>query len=273
MSEEQVAEVSAEPEVTQSVADDWRSSIPEEIRGHRSLESIKDVGSLAKSYVNAQSMIGADKVAIPGRHATDDDWVPVWDKLGRPEAPEGYELENTPGEGIEPNADMLNWFKGAAHNAGLTPGQAQKLLNDYNGMIAESGQVDSGQAEQLTQATETELRREYGQAFDDRMGNANAVLANFGQQEMTEIELADGRLLGDHPEMIRMMVNIGEFLEQRIGEDSLEGISSPNAMTPTDAMHKLSELRAPGSPYWDNKHPQHQFYVEESLRYQEMAST
>ena len=144
MSEEQVAEVSAEPEVTQSVADDWRSSIPEEIRGHRSLESMKDVGSLAKSYVNAQSMIGADKVAIPGRHATDVDCVPVWDKLGRPEAPEGYELENNPGEGLEPNADMLNWFKGAAHNAGLTPGQAQKLLNDYNGMIAESGQVDSG---------------------------------------------------------------------------------------------------------------------------------
>ena len=38
MNEEQVAEVSAEPEVTQSVAEDWRSNIPEEIRGHKSLE-------------------------------------------------------------------------------------------------------------------------------------------------------------------------------------------------------------------------------------------
>ena len=41
MSEEQVTEVSADAEVTQSVADDWRSTIPEEIRGHESLEHIK----------------------------------------------------------------------------------------------------------------------------------------------------------------------------------------------------------------------------------------
>ena len=64
MSEEQVAEVSApemEQEVAQSV-EDWRSSIPEEIRGHKSLDHINDVGALAKSYVHAQSMIGADKI-------------------------------------------------------------------------------------------------------------------------------------------------------------------------------------------------------------------
>ena len=44
MSEEQVTEVSADAEVAQSVADDWRSTIPEEIRGHKSLEHIQDVG-------------------------------------------------------------------------------------------------------------------------------------------------------------------------------------------------------------------------------------
>jgi hypothetical protein len=272
MNEEQVAEVSAEPEVTQSVAEDWRSNIPEEIRGHKSLDHIQDVGSLAKSYVNAQSMIGADKVAIPGKHATDEDWGEVYRRLGRPDAPEGYELDNDPGEGIEPNEQMLDWFKGAAHDAGLSPAQAQKLLNGYNAMVAEGNQIDTGQSEQLQAQTETELRREYGQAFDERMGNANAVLANFGNEDMTEIQLADGRLLGDHPEMIRMMVNIGEFLEQRIGEDTLEGISSSGAMTPTDAMQKLSEIRAPGTPYWDQRHPEHQFYVDEALRYQEMAS-
>ena len=272
MSEEQVAEVSAEPEVTQSVEAGWRDAIPEEIRGHKSLEHIQDVGSLAKSYVNAQSMIGADKVAIPGKHATDDDWGEVYRRLGRPDEPEGYQLDNNPGEGIEPNEQMLQWFMGAAHEAGLSNAQAQKLLNSYNLQAAQSSEIDLGQAEQITMQTETELRREFGQAFDERMGNANAVLANFGEEDMTEIQLADGRLLGDHPDMIRMMVNIGEFLEQRIGEDTLEGMSSSGAMTPTDAMHKLSEIRAPGTPYWDQRHPEHQFYVDEALRYQEMAS-
>ena len=103
MSEEQVAEVVAdEAAVAQSVAsDDWRSTIPEEIRGHKSLEHIQDVGALAKSYVNAQSMIGADKLAIPGKHATDDDWSDVYAKLGRPDSPDAYELNNQVPEGVE----------------------------------------------------------------------------------------------------------------------------------------------------------------------------
>ena len=101
MSEEQVAEVSADAEVAQSVASDWRTSIPEEIRGHKSLEHIQDVGALAKSYVNAQSMIGADKVAIPGKHATDEDWGEVYRRLGRPDTPDGYELNNEMPEGAQ----------------------------------------------------------------------------------------------------------------------------------------------------------------------------
>ena len=128
MSEEQVAEVSAEPEVAQSVEAGWRDAIPEEIRGHKSLEHIQDVGSLAKSYVNAQSMIGADKVAIPGKHATDDDWGEVYRRLGRPDEPEGYQLDNNPGEGIEPNEQMLQWFMGAAHEAGLSGAKAVEQL-------------------------------------------------------------------------------------------------------------------------------------------------
>ena len=123
MSEEQVAEVSADVEVAQSVAEDWRSGIPEEIRGHKSLEHIQDVGALAKSYVNAQSMIGADKIAIPGKHATDEDWGEVYRRLGRPDSPEGYELTNELPEGAEASDDLLSWFKGAAHDAGLTPQQ------------------------------------------------------------------------------------------------------------------------------------------------------
>ena len=148
MSEEQVAEVSADVEVAQSVPDDWRSGIPEEIRGHKSLEHIQDVGALAKSYVNAQSMIGADKVAIPGKHATDEDWGEVYRRLGRPDSPEGYELTNEMPEGAVVVDEMLDGFRGAAHDAGLSPQQAQKLLGWYNGFLGEMTQGDENQAAQ-----------------------------------------------------------------------------------------------------------------------------
>lgn len=272
MSEEQVAEVSADVEVAQSVADDWRSGIPEEIRGHKSLEHIQDVGALAKSYVNAQSMIGADKVAIPGKHATDEDWGEVYRRLGRPDSPEGYELVNEMPEGAVAVDEMLDGFRGAAHDAGLSPQQAQKLLGWYNGFLGEMTQGDEGQAEQARLDTEIELKKEYGAAYEDRLSNGNAVLDEFGAADITEIQLADGRLLGDHPEMIKMMVNIGEFINSKIGEDSLEGIKNSGAMTPGDAQERLNELTAQGSPYWDQRHPEHEFYVNEALKYRGMMS-
>jgi hypothetical protein len=272
MSEEQVAEVVADATVAQSVASDWRTSVPEEIRGHKSLEHITDVGALAKSYVNAQSMIGADKLAIPGKHATDEDWSEVYRRLGRPDAPDGYELTNEMPEGIEQSDDMLNWFKGAAHEAGLTPSQAQKLLGGYNQFLGTQVGADEGQIQQMRETTEIELKKEYGAAYADRITNGNAAMQEFGSAELSEIELADGRLLGDHPGIIKMMVNVSEFINSKIGEDVLAGTKSSGGLAPDDARAKLSEIRAPGSPYWDQRHPEHQFYVQEGLRYQEMLN-
>lgn len=285
MSEEQVAEVVADAAVAQSVANDWRTGIPEEIRGHKSLEHIGDVGSLAKSYVNAQSMIGADKVAIPGKHATDEDWAEVHRKLGRPDSPDGYELDNAMPEGVDASDDMLNWFKGAAHEAGLTPQQAQKLLGGYNQMLGNITGNDEGQVQQLRETTETELKKEYGAAFADRLGHAKAATLQFGASEMVATEegnvpisfvdqlmLADGRSLGDHPEMIKMMVNVSQFINSKIGEDSLVGVKTTGGLSPDDARSKLAEIRAPGTPYWDQRHPEHNFYVQEGLKYQEMLN-
>lgn len=272
MSEEQVAEVVADATVAQSVADDWRTNVPEEIRGHKSLEHITDVGALAKSYVNAQSMIGADKLAIPGKHATDEDWGEVYRRLGRPDSPDGYELDNEMPEGIEQSDDMLNWFKSAAHEAGLTPSQAQKLLGGYNQFLGTQVGADEAQIQQMRETTEVELKKEYGAAYADRITNGNAAMQEFGSAELSEIQLADGRLLGDHPGIIKMMVNVSEFINSKIGEDVLAGTKSSGGLTPDDAKAKLSEIRAPGTPYWDQRHPEHQFYVQEGLRYQEMLN-
>ena len=273
--EQQVAEVVADATVAQSggeVEFDWRSQIPEEIRDHKSLAHFTDVGAMAKSLVNAQSMIGADKVAIPGKHATDEDWSEVWRKLGRPDTPDGYELVNEMPEGIEQNDDMLNWFRNTAHEIGMTPTQAQKMLGRYNQFLGTQIGVDEGQIEQLRETTEIELKKEYGAAFADRVSNGNAVMQEFGGEGLTELQLADGRLLGDHPDIIKLMVNVGEFINSKIGEDVLAGTKSSGGLAPDDARAKLEEIRAPNSPYWDQRHPEHQFYVQEGLRYQEMLN-
>ncbi len=206
MSEEQVAEVSADvqetvqPEVTQSEvsSDDWRTAIPEEIRDHKSLTHINDIGALAKSYVHAQQMIGADKVVLPSKSATEEEWADFYTKIGRPESPDGYQLEvNNLEEGIEPDENVLAWFKQTAHEAGMTPQQAQHMLNAYNQLTSQTVGMTQQQAEARVAEVETELKREYGEAFDDKLSIANGVLAEFSNPDLAEIQLADGTLLGD----------------------------------------------------------------------------
>ena len=275
MSEEQVAEVSEAvdvPEVAQSV-EDWRDSIPEEIRGQSSLEHINDIGALAKSYVHAQQMVGADKVALPGKSATADEWGEVYAKLGRPESPDGYELayNNIP-EGAEMDNDMVSWFKDTAHKIGMNTQQAQVLLDAYNEMQFADAESIGMEAQARIDAVESDLRKEYGQAFDDRMALANGVLAEFGNPDITEVQLADGTMLGDNPEIIRMLANMGVYLRDKMGEDMLEGVQTSGGITPSDAMQKLGEITAPNTPYWDARHPEHQWYIQEAMKWREYAT-
>jgi hypothetical protein len=175
-------------------------------------------------------------------------------------------------EGIEQNDDMLNWFRATAHEIGMTPAQAQKMLGKYNQFLGTQIGADEGMVEQLRETTEIELKKEYGAAYEDRVSNGNAVMQEFGGEGLTELQLADGRLLGDHPDIIKLMVNVGEFINSKIGEDVLAGTKSSGGLAPDDARAKLEEIRAPNSPYWDQRHPEHQFYVQEGLRYQEMLN-
>ena len=271
MSEEQVAEVSQE--VAPSVADteDWRSQIPEDIAGHKSLEHIQDVGSLAKSYVSAQSMIGADKIAIPGKYATDEDWAEVDTRLGQPETPDGYNLENKLPEGIEADEQMLSQFSEMAHKVGLRPNQAQSLLDWYNTTVGETTQFQAAEYEATQQSIEKDLQREFGPAYQDSLDNAVGITAQFGSEEMTEIMLADGTRLGDNPDFIRMNVGIANFISERIGEDTLEGVKTSGQMTTADIQTQINDIDA-NPAYMQKGHPQQPFLVSERLRLQEMLN-
>ena len=142
MSEEQVADVSVEAEVapsvlqTDEISADWREALPEDLRDHQALRNISDVPTLAKTMIHAQSMVGAEKIPVPGKWATDDDWNQVYAKLGRPEAADMYEFET--GE-VELDQDFVNTFREVAHKAGLSNRQAQELAGWYVSLAGEGG--------------------------------------------------------------------------------------------------------------------------------------
>ena len=268
MSEEQVADAPVETGQATSVEPvkvDWRTEIPEEIRGHKSLETIQDVGSLAKSFVNAQSLIGADKVAIPGKYATDDDWSLVYDKMGRPADSSGYELQNKISEGQVENVELLTNYKDVAHKLGLQPKQAQGLLNWFN-ENNEKSLPDPNAMVVRQEETVNNLKREMGAAFDDNIALGNGVLSEFGTDDIVNLKMEDGSLFGDNPDVIRMMSKLGRFLKEKVGEDTLAGTKMSGAPTNDELTQRTD------GPFWDAKHPEHSWYVDESLKIAEQLT-
>jgi len=50
---------------------DFKSLIPESFKDEKSLENFNNMEDLLKSYLHAQKMVGADKIPVPNKFATD----------------------------------------------------------------------------------------------------------------------------------------------------------------------------------------------------------
>src|SRR5439155_23792244 len=122
-----------------------------------SLAGIKDVGSLAKSYVEGQKMIGGS-LRLPKPDAKPEDvdraWGDIYTKLGRPESAEKYEFKIAKEmEKFLPEADVKA-FKSAAFKAGLSTKQAQAVLDHYSGVLG----ANLAQMQDIRKTTEEQLR-------------------------------------------------------------------------------------------------------------------
>ena len=93
---------------------DWRTTIPEDIRSSPSLMKFQKPEDVYRSYVNLEKQWGADKVSIPGKHATPDDWHAFYQKTGLPAGVENYKMEFPK----ESNKDYTNALVETAYKAG-----------------------------------------------------------------------------------------------------------------------------------------------------------
>jgi hypothetical protein len=239
-------------------------SLPEELRNEPSLRNFADPSALAKSYVHAQRMIGADKVAIPSKSATPEEWREVFTKLGAPEDAGAYEFSDSD---ISVNDDLIGTFRDRALTAGLTNSQANEMMGFVRDTISGLETDMSETTEKALYEGEQELRQEFGQAFDQRLELAQMAAKDLlGSTDIfDEITLSDGRMLGDHPEVVKMFSQLAE----QIGEDNLEGAPTELVMTPQEAQRQVSEMTRRDGPYWDKMHPEHDTYIEEVLRLRE----
>ena len=236
---------------------DWRAALSDELRADKSLENIKDVPSLAKRYIHAQKLVGADKIPVPNKHATEDDWNAVYEKLGRPQSADGYKF-NLP-EDQKVDEQGLKVFADHAHKLGLLPNQAEGMVKFYNQMKASEIAAADSTATAGRQKAIDELQTEWGQAYNQKLTAANNVVSEVFPKGFMSMNLEDGTKLGDHPAVIKAFATLAD----KMGEDKIPQAEGPSYLTPKQIDKEIATIQAPGSAYWDKNHPNHKAAVEE----------
>ena len=237
---------------------DFKSLIPEEYKDERSLQNFSSMDSFVKSYLNANRMVGLDKLALPNSHSTESDWDQVYQKLGRPENPDGYKY-SLPKES-KLNEDSLKAFSVTAHKLGLLPKQAEGIINYYN-EIANASEIDtSAKAETARVDAEKTLRKEYGSAYKNRINAAKHLASStLGNDFLNNTILQDGSKLGDNPVIVKAFAD----LASKISEDTMVKGDAPSYMSDTEINKQIAALQQQGSAYLDKRHPNHDLAVQD----------
>ena len=279
MSEDQVTAVEEQSQPSESTATEtpvvtteetvanWRDSLPEELKTNASLEKFSDVSTLAKSYINAESMIGKDKMVIPGANTTEDEWNDIYDKLGRPSDPNAYELTAEVGEGEQIDEQLMSSFKETAHKHGLSPAQAQGLLDYYNSISSQSMVDLENNAVLVQEQSQRELREEWGGSYEANLSQASNIGKQFFGEEIYGLQMADGSQLGDNPTLIKGLAKMASV----VSEDTLVG-DKQSAASGGNFQQQINDLTSPNSASWNKMDPQHDATVQKVLALRSMIS-
>lgn len=235
----------------------WISALPKELQEDASIKKFPDVATLAKSYVNAQRLIGANKIVIPDQHATDEDWKNVYNKLGLPETVDKYEVKF--GDSATIDKKFVDDFKALAHKSGILPKQAQALADWFT-----TTNINAEKELATSRATHLEkeiagLKSEWGQAFDAKLQHANNALRNFADKDTLDYMEKTG--LNNDVRLVKMLSAMGEQLYK---EGKIPEGSTSNRLTPEEAMKSARAIIADTKhPYHIKGHPNHAAAVSE----------
>ena len=242
----------------------FKDLIPQSYREEKSLQNFNNMEDLLKSYLHAQKLVGADKIPVPNKHATDDDWKEVFKRLGAPEKPEDYKY----------NIDQLDQtqvaeFNKTAHQLGLLPKQAEGLIKFYNELSNNQASSLEQRAEDAQLKTETDLKKEFGPQYSKRLDQAKRLaVGTLGEEFLENTILQDGSRLGDNVNIIKAFSNLAD----KLSEDEIIKGDTSGYMTAKEIEKEINELTQEGSAYWSKTHPNHAKAVQEVLKLRELLN-
>jgi hypothetical protein len=255
------------PETTTENKVDFQSLIPESYKEEKSLQNFSNMDDFVKSYLHSQKLVGLDKIPVPNKHATEEDWKEVYKKLGSPDTPDGYKYSLPEGHSVD--EDTLKSFSKEAQKLGLLPNQANGIMNYYNEIVKQAMTDNSSKAETARATAEESLRKEFGPSYQNKLtGAKNLATATLGAEFLNTTILQDGSKLGDNAQVVKAFAQLAE----KLSEDTIVKGDSPSYMTTSEIDKQITQLTQPGSPYWTKGHVNHKAAVDEVFKLNQLKS-
>lgn len=224
-----------------AAASDWTAGLSEDLRGYVMNKGFKEPGAVVDSYRNFEKLMGVPQdriLKLPEKADDVDSWNQIYDKLGRPQKPEEYQIP-TPANGRK---DFTEWAQKTFHKHGLSRTQAEKVVADWNEYVGGVQTAEVQQHNTNVEAQEMELKKSWGAAYEQNINVAKQAVREFGLDAATIDKLEDAM---GYAGVIKFMQSIGS----KIGEDSFVSSGSGSrsnfsgVMAPEAARNQIESLK------------------------------
>lgn len=249
----------------------WFDTLPADLKTE-TVTKFKSPEELARGYVNAQSLIGQKRLALPNDKWGQPEWDGFWKELGRPDSPDGYKLpaDIKMPEGIKLDDAKLAKANAALHKAGLTPKQHEHVMRYYAETLGEQFTAEEASRKQAYETGINTLKQEWGDKFDANVDVAKSVLKKFGAPELIERLNTSG--FGNDPVLVKMLNQIGSLLL----EDNARGGDGHGlqVMDATRALREINSLKTDPEfmkAYNTADHPGHKAAIERWMELHQKA--
>lgn len=260
---------------------DWRTGLPEDIRGEKVWETVKAgnpgeaFAAVAKRFVDAEKLIGRSvqlpqfaKDATPEQIARGkEQWLaqnlPKLQAAGlAPNSPpataDAYDLKAPALDGLPTiNEQRLGIYRDGFHKLGVTQAQAQGLLELHAREVADGIRL----MDQRNQEEIDKVEQRWGKdLFDRRWALANRALPRLanevGMDPKAVADYLDTTRKGNDPILFQLLAAVGEAMDEDIAMDG----ESLGIMSPDNAQAKIDAIRQDPKHPWNQ--PSHPRYAE-----------
>jgi hypothetical protein len=220
----------------------WLAGLPSDLRDNEAFKPYRTVGDFAKAHLEtankAKEYEGKLANSIPklGENATPEERDKFYTSLGRPDKPEGYELDPE-----KKNAPEWNkYWEDTLFSEGIPKKTAQALQGKLNAQL--TSMVEAHNAKILaenTKAAET-LKTELGDKYDASVVLVSRLWKQWGKTEVEFDKAFAAESSANRTTMMRFLLNVAA----KTGEDSSLRGSGQRAETPK-AGYDLSKFNLP----------------------------